>query len=46
MGLTDSEKESRGVPQRITGGMNLRAQSASGAADGLIPPPFFAPAAC
>ena len=38
MRLTRGEKESRGIAQRITSGMNLRAQSANGASDGFIAP--------
>lgn len=45
MRLTRCEKESCGVAQRITSGMNLATQSASGASDSFIAPPF-APAAC
>lgn len=45
--LTGREEETRRVAERVTGGVNLRTQSAAAASDGLVFAPFFrAPALC
>jgi hypothetical protein len=47
VGLARCEMKARGVAQRIHRGVDLGAQPASAASDGLrLLPPFFAPALC
>jgi hypothetical protein len=46
-GLSAGEMKSNGIAEGVDGGVNLRAQSAFAAPDGLLAAPFFsAPALC